>query len=287
VIFFIADQTRFMAQQNAEILARQGKSLPLYIDNQLMNLVALDCLPYVNDAQGDQHSGCLKGTRKDILNQITQWAVDRNAKPIFCLVDQAGTGKSTISAQMVHQWGDDHSLVSRFFFSKPKAITSGEDFASTVATDMAIQIPLLRAIIIKVLNGHSKISTYSIEKNMELLVITPLKKLKEERTESLSAVQKEMQERAHMEEQEWISGDKLDKAAIEQAKVPYLEALKAVEKDGRDSPLLEALETTYMTYLETLEQSLTDRPILAIDSLDECAEGDCTNILQSLRHMSC
>src|SRR5271170_1203559 len=139
---FIADQTRIIAEQNAKILVRQGTPVHLGILDWLTNSVALDRLPYVDGAQGNQHSSCLEGTRKDILNEIAQWAVDRDAKPVFCLVDQAGTGKSTISTQIALQWDVDHSLISRFFFSKPKGITSAENFASTIATDMAVHIPL-------------------------------------------------------------------------------------------------------------------------------------------------
>jgi hypothetical protein len=101
----------------------------------------------------------LNGTRKSVLEEITDWASDGASQPVFCIVDQAGTGKSTISTHMTRKWGLEQNTVARFFFSKPMAITSGKDVASTLAADMAVHIPLIRSTIVKALDDNPHISS--------------------------------------------------------------------------------------------------------------------------------
>jgi hypothetical protein len=67
-----------------------------------------------------------------------------------------------------------------------------------MARDMAVQIPLLRSFIVKSLEDKN-ISACSTEEKLELLVFTPLSKLKEEREKVLSVVREEIREKANME----------------------------------------------------------------------------------------
>jgi hypothetical protein len=68
---------------------------------------------------GNQHRQCLQGTRLKTLDTIRQWADDESTTtPIFCLLDVAGSGKSTVAKHIVDEWTRDGWLVGRFFFSR-------------------------------------------------------------------------------------------------------------------------------------------------------------------------
>ena len=68
---------------------------------------------------GNQHSRCLEGTRANTLRTIREWA-DDNATTgrIFCLLDVAGSGKSTVAKEVAEKWKEQGWLVGRFFFSR-------------------------------------------------------------------------------------------------------------------------------------------------------------------------
>jgi hypothetical protein len=242
----------------------------------LRTILALDRLAYIEGAQGNQHSACLEGTRKDVLEEITKWASDSASEPVFCIADQAGTGKSTISAHMAQKWRLERSTVARFFFSKPMGITLGKDVASTLAVDMAAHVPMLRSIIVKILDEHTNISSEMIGPKLEILVMKPLKKWKEERNKALRSVRLEISERKHMQDPGWSREAEgiSSRRNAEGVKTPYLAALDTTKSDEQNATLLEALESSYTDYLNALEEALVAQPIIVLDALDECAEGD-------------
>jgi hypothetical protein len=90
---------------------------------------------------GHQHVPCLKGTRIKTLNAIRQWVDDKNnSKWMFCLLDVAGSGKSTVAKHMAEEWKKQNRLVARFFFSRDTTETMSTNlFCSTVADLLAKQ----------------------------------------------------------------------------------------------------------------------------------------------------
>jgi hypothetical protein len=123
---------------------------------------ALGQLPCSN-ARGNQHDSCLEGTREIILKEIMDWANDCSARPIFGLVDQAGTGKSTISIHMAQKWEKEDALIGRFFFSIPNSVTNANDLPTTLARDMANSGSSLRSFILEAINDHRMVCVYAIE----------------------------------------------------------------------------------------------------------------------------
>jgi MoxR-like ATPase len=140
---------------------------------------ALGKLIYIN-ARGNQHETCTEGTRMEMLDGITQWATNANAEPMLALVDQAGTGKSTIAAHMTRKWEKEGSLLARFFFSKPSTVTAN-GFASTLAKDMKKSVPSLRPLVLAALKEHNDFSSCPLQQQLDWLVYTPLKSLNESR----------------------------------------------------------------------------------------------------------
>ena len=84
---------------------------------------------------GNQHRRCLPGTRVKTLHTIREWANDDSTTSrIFCLLDVAGSGKSTVAKEVAEKWEEDGLLVGRFFFSRDTTETmSTKRFCSTVS----------------------------------------------------------------------------------------------------------------------------------------------------------
>ena len=79
-------------------------------------------LPFAASASFDsyprQHeTGCLEGTRVDLLQQLERWSV-AHERPIFWLSGMAGTGKSTIARTLATRLKSQGLLCGNFFFSR-------------------------------------------------------------------------------------------------------------------------------------------------------------------------
>jgi len=163
---FIAQQTLLMRNEMAALhkkvveiqasMEEKGDSPCIYLCIQLIFVAgikdALSKLTYVN-ARGNQHESCAEGTRVDIIDGILRWAGDGDAEPMLALIDQAGTGKSTIAAHMTQKWENEGTLLARFFFSKPSTVTAN-GLASTMAKDLAKNVPSLRPLVLAALEGE-------------------------------------------------------------------------------------------------------------------------------------
>jgi hypothetical protein len=107
----------------------------------------------------------------DMLDGIARWATNADAEPMIALVDQAGTGKSTIAAHMTQKWEKEGLLLARFFFSKPSTVTSN-GLASTLAKDIAKSVPSLRPLVLAALKEHDDFSSCSLRQQLDWLVYT-------------------------------------------------------------------------------------------------------------------
>ena len=98
----------------------------------------LDKLKWSNE-YGQQHRPCLEGTRVNTLHAIREWANDETTTSrTFCLLDVAGSGKSTVAKKVVEMFKEDGWLVGQFFFSRDTTETmSTRKFCSTVSNAFA------------------------------------------------------------------------------------------------------------------------------------------------------
>ncbi|KIM22668.1 hypothetical protein M408DRAFT_78726, partial [Serendipita vermifera MAFF 305830] len=127
---------------------------------------------------GVQHVPCLLGTREKTLAAISKWADEKtDAKPIFLLLDVAGSGKSTVAKQMADQWTKEKRLFARFFFSRDTASTmSTEAFCSTVADAFASMDQEIETLM-KTFEKRRDFGRLSFEELFNGLVINPLEEL--------------------------------------------------------------------------------------------------------------
>ena len=123
----------------------------------------------------------------DMIDGIIRWAGDEDAEPMLALIDQAGTGKSTIAAHMTQKWENEGTLLARFFFSKPSTVTAN-GLASTLAKDLAKNVPLLRPLVLTALEEHDDFSSCPLQQQLEWLVFAPLRSLNESRVMVIDAL---------------------------------------------------------------------------------------------------
>ncbi|PVF91469.1 hypothetical protein CPB86DRAFT_770645, partial [Serendipita vermifera] len=126
-----------------------------------------------HNVYGNQHVLCLQGTRIKTLEAIRRW-VDNQESPqwMFCLLDVAGSGKSTVAKHMAEEWKKESRLVARFFFSRDTTETmSTNRFCSTVADLFAAQSTVFKAELDKFVDRPD----LSFEERFEGMITTPLK----------------------------------------------------------------------------------------------------------------
>ncbi|EPQ54783.1 hypothetical protein GLOTRDRAFT_42827 [Gloeophyllum trabeum ATCC 11539] len=109
--------------------------------------IDLKDIPYAAGASFQSSKACLPGTRKALLDEISQWIIGDKKEQIFLLTGGAGTGKSTVAHTIARQFKDLGRLGSPFFFG-----TGGTplELFGTIARDLSALIPEVRARLSKV-----------------------------------------------------------------------------------------------------------------------------------------
>ncbi|KAI9857277.1 MAG: hypothetical protein M1813_008315 [Trichoglossum hirsutum] len=137
-------------------------------------------LPIANGASFDSHAEehnarCLHDTRVELLDQIMEWAKDRNSKPIFWLNGMAGTGKSTIARSVAQLLADNGQLGASFFFKKGEGNRGNATrFFTTIATDLMVRMPEMVPGIRKAIDAIPTIFEKVLKDQFEQLILQPL-----------------------------------------------------------------------------------------------------------------
>jgi NACHT domain len=137
-------------------------------------------LPIAKGASFDSHmeehnARCLSNTRVELLSQITEWAEDRNGKPIFWLNGMAGTGKSTIARTVAQSFANNGQLGASFFFKKGEGDRGNATrFFTTIATDLMARIPEMVLGVRKTIEAVPTIFEKALKDQFEKLILQPL-----------------------------------------------------------------------------------------------------------------
>ena len=120
--------------------------------------------------------GCLRGTRRNVLQQLEDWLGDEQGKQVFWLSGLAGTGKSSISQTFAQTTFAEGKLGASFFCSRtyedrsnPRAIFP------TLAFQLAYQYSSFRDELLHVLRTNPGIGRESLCSQMEKLIVGPFK----------------------------------------------------------------------------------------------------------------
>ena len=120
--------------------------------------------------------GCLKGTRKGVLQEIESWLMGEGGQHVFWLNGLAGTGKSTIAQTFAETAFADGRLGASFFCSRDfEGRSNLQTIFSTIAFQLAYQYPLFREELLQVLKARPDAGRESLCLQMENLIVGPLK----------------------------------------------------------------------------------------------------------------
>ena len=128
-----------------------------------------------NSYMEEHNTRYLSNTRAKLLSQITEWAKDRNGKPIFWLNGIAGTGKSTIARTVAQLFANNGQLGASFFFKKGKGNRGNATrFFTTIATDLMVRMPKVVPGIRKAIDAIPTIFEKALKDQFEKLILQPL-----------------------------------------------------------------------------------------------------------------
>jgi hypothetical protein len=140
-------------------------------------------LPYAveapfNSYQRQHEPTCLPGTRVDVLHDIRTWAYEQDKRCIFWLNGLAGTGKSTIARTVARDFFQCGCLGASFFFSRGGGdIGHAGKFVTSIALQLANNIPSLHQLLCDVIMERSDIASQSLRDQWQQLVLRPLSKI--------------------------------------------------------------------------------------------------------------
>ncbi|PQE16118.1 WD40 YVTN repeat-like-containing domain protein [Rutstroemia sp. NJR-2017a BBW] len=121
---------------------------------------------------------CLPETRVDLLQEIYEWADGQDERCIFWLNGLAGTGKSTIARTIARTYFDQERLGASFFFSRGGGdVGHAGKFFTSLAVQLADNIPSLQRHISDAITKRSDIVNQSLRDQWQQLVLLPLSRL--------------------------------------------------------------------------------------------------------------
>jgi len=119
--------------------------------------------------------GCLRGTRKGVLQEIERWLTSELEQRIFWLNGLAGTGKSTIAQTFAETSFADGQLGASFFCSRDFEDRSNlQAIFPTLAFQLAYRYPPFRKELLPVLKANPDAGRESLCSQMEKLIVGPL-----------------------------------------------------------------------------------------------------------------
>ncbi|KAG9028235.1 hypothetical protein FS837_003941 [Tulasnella sp. UAMH 9824] len=131
---------------------------------------------YDSQSRQDAH-GCLKGTRKKVLEEIYDWinSEDPKSPPILWLCGLAGIGKSTIAHTIAEETDADGRLGASFFFARDQAGRRNPQLVyPTIASQLARLDLELKKLIVAAVERDHEIGTLVMKKQFEKLISEPL-----------------------------------------------------------------------------------------------------------------
>ena len=119
---------------------------------------------------------CHPRTRLAIVNDILGWIKDPNHRSkILWLNGPAGAGKSAIAQTISELCAEDNVLAASFFFSRrAHGRNHAKQFFTTIAYQLAINIPSLKPIIEEAVDVNPLLPTKSIHIQFSKLIIEPI-----------------------------------------------------------------------------------------------------------------
>jgi len=134
------------------------------------------CAQAAEYRHGDR-KGCLKGTRRAVLDEIEFWTRDFDKPSVYWLNGLAGTGKSTIAQTVAERMFASGQLGASFFCSRDFEDRRNLRFVfPTLAVQLARKYAGFRSILVPLVQTNPGIVDESLCNQMDKLIVQPLKK---------------------------------------------------------------------------------------------------------------
>jgi hypothetical protein len=119
---------------------------------------------------------CHPHTRRAVLKKIMDWVKDPNKVAlILWLYGPAGAGKSAIAQTIAELLEEAGLLAAAFFFSRNAAERDNKTpLVATLAYQLTISIPEIRAYVLEVVERDPALFSRSIQAQIQALIIKPL-----------------------------------------------------------------------------------------------------------------
>ncbi|KAH8202717.1 hypothetical protein TruAng_003093 [Truncatella angustata] len=176
-------------EKNLQGLGRltQAISLAIQVDqtvilHDMYQKMALAKLPTADGAAYNSHADehnpqCLPDTRIEVLQEISGWTQDPNAKTVYWLNGMAGTGKSTISRTLAHMFSESGTLGATFFFKRGEGDRGGmSKFFTTIASQLIQQVPKITEHVQAAIDADPAVISKALPEQFDKLIIDPLLK---------------------------------------------------------------------------------------------------------------
>ena len=96
----------------------------------------------------DEPQGCMAGTRKEILDELEEWAIEDAAPKVCWLNGMAGTGKTSIAHTLSERLDEKQMLGASFFCSRSvsQEVKDPSLIIPTIAAKLSQASPLLLSL---------------------------------------------------------------------------------------------------------------------------------------------
>jgi hypothetical protein len=126
----------------------------------------------------ERDARCLGSTRVELLRRVDEWSYDPEGKCIFWLQGMAGTGKSTISRTVAHNFAASGRLGASFFFKKGDGDRGkAAFFFTTIAAQLVRQLPAMAEHVRNTIETDPTITEKTNKEQFEKLILEPLRKV--------------------------------------------------------------------------------------------------------------
>jgi hypothetical protein len=113
-----------------------------------------------------------------VLQEIYEWADGQDERCIFWLNGLAGTGKSTIARTVARRYFEEERLGASFFFSTGGGdVSHAGKFFTSIAVQLANNIPSLRQYIYDAITKRKDVASQSLRDQWCQLILRPLSRL--------------------------------------------------------------------------------------------------------------
>ncbi|KAJ6489995.1 hypothetical protein C8R45DRAFT_201312 [Mycena sanguinolenta] len=173
----LENQTRNLSMNNHLHIDRRSGNYFATVGNRRIHILhhTVALAAFHDSAESFPQPKCHPETRTQMLDDLRTWALATDPETTtLWLYGPAGAGKSAIMQVLARQLQDTGRLGGCFFFKRGHATRgSGQDVFSTIAYQLALNCPALRASISHVVEQNPSITELSIATQMKTLISDP------------------------------------------------------------------------------------------------------------------